>query len=134
VSPEKRITITLDICPDCISQFQRYQDLAYAYAVAYCLAKESIPDQIMMRDFAQRSVELEKRIKTEKKDPKDIFEEHKEELVLLSSQAVEVWNVYTERYQRDFPWLKCVELVKNAENPFLQYQQFIHRKIKNAYG
>jgi len=133
VSQDKPITITLDICPDCMSQFQRYQDLAYAYAAAYCLGKESIPDQVMMRDFAQRSVELIKWIKAEKKDPRDIFEEHKEELVQLSNQAAEVWNMYTARYQRDFPWLKCVELVKNTENPFLQHQQYIHRKIKNAY-
>ena len=134
VSPGKPIKIKLDICPDCMSQFQRYQDLAHVYAVAYCLGKESIPDQVMMRDFAQRSVELIKRIKAEQRDPRDIFEEHKEELVQLSNQAVEVWNIYTVRYQRAFPLLKCVELVKNTENPFLQYQQYIHRKIKNAYS
>jgi len=52
--------------------------------VAYCLGKESIPDQIMMRDFAQRSVQLVKRVKAEKKDPKEIFEEHKEELDLVA--------------------------------------------------
>jgi len=54
--------------------------------------------------------------------------------VQLSNRAVEVWNMYTARYQRDFPLLKCLELVKNTENPFLQYQQYIHRKIKNVYG
>lgn len=133
-SPDKPITIKLDICPDCMSQFQRYQDLAHAYAVAHCLGKEGFTDQIMMRDFAQRSVELVKRIKADKKDPRDIFEQHKEELVQLSNRAVEVWNMYTARYQRDFPLLKCLELVKNTENPFLQYQQYIHRKIKNVYG
>ena len=133
-SPDKPITITLDICPDCMSQFQRYQDLAHVYAVAYCLGKESIPDQVMMRDFAQCSVELIKRIKAEKKNPRNIFEEHKEELVQLSNHAVEVWNTYTTRYQSDFPLLKYVELAKSTENPFLQYQQYIHRKIKNAYG
>jgi len=57
-----------------MSQFQRYQDLAHAYAVAHCLGKEGFTDQIMMRDFAQRSVELVKRIKADKKDPRDIFE------------------------------------------------------------
>lgn len=134
VSADKPIKITLDICPHCMSQFQRYQDLAPIYSVAYCLGKERIPDQVMMRDFAQRSAELIKRIKTEKRDPRDIFEEHKEELVQLSNHAVEVWNIYTARYQGAFPLIRCVESVKNAENPFLQYHQYIHRKIKNTYG
>ena len=133
VSPDKSIKITLNICPDCESQFQRYQDLAHCYAVACSLGKESIPDQVMMRDFAQRSAELIKRIKTEKRDPRDIFEEHKEELVQLSNHAVEVRNIYTARYQSAFPLLRYVKSVKKAENPFLQYAQYIHRKIKNTY-
>jgi len=117
-----------------MSKFQRYADLAHVYAVAYCLGKQSIPDQVMMRDFAQRSAELIKRIKAEKKDSRNIFEEHREELAQVSNHAVEVWGIYTARYRSAFPLLKCVELVKSTENPFLKYQQYIHRKIKNAFG
>jgi len=62
------------------------------------------------------------------------LEEHKEELAHLSNHTVEVWHIHTARYQSKFHLLKCVELVKSTENPFLQYQQYIHRKIKNAYG
>jgi len=133
-SSEKPIKVTFDLCSDCQLRFQSFNDLAIVYGIAYSLGKEHIRDQIMMRDFAQLSRDLIGRIKTEEKSPIELFEKYKNDLAELSLRATEVSKVYETRYRHIFPLIKLSMVSLRNENPLLWYREFIHRKIKKAYG
>ena len=128
------VTTTFDLCLDCQNRFVPYNTLANTNAIAYCLSKENIPDQIMMRDFAQRSHEFVNLVKAQRiGDPRDIFKQHELELERLSNQAKHVLAVYNSKkskYESICPPLKWAE---PAETPFIQYREYIHRKYKKLY-
>ena len=128
------VTTTFDLCLDCQNRFVPYNTLANTNAIAYCLSKENIPDQIMMRDFAQRSHEFVNLVKAQRiDDPRDIFKQHELELERLSNQANQVLDTYKSKYQRICPLPKWVGFVESAETPFIQYREYIHRKYKKLY-
>ncbi len=125
------VTTTFDLCLDCQNRFVPYNTLANTNTIAYCLGKENIPDQIMMRDFAQRSHEFVYLVKAQQiDDPRDIFKQHEFELEALSNQAKHILHIYKSKYESICPTLKWAV---PADTPFIQYREYIHRKYKKLY-
>ena len=134
VSPNKTTKVTLDLCSDCALRFQRYSELALVYAVAQYFSTQGVPEQVLMRDFVQRSAEIIRRIRSEKKEPEHIFDNSKDDFGQLAFQARQIWKVYKTKCETYPPLTIFIESFDRAENPFLQYQQYNHRKIKKAHS
>ena len=130
-TPEKLVKVVFEMCSDCKAAFgYTYDELAKTFAIASFLLWQDIPEKILMRDFGQYSENLLKDISAQYSDDlSSVVKEHRQELTKLRALAVEV----NEAFQRQtrFSLVGALIFVKCQDNPFIQYKQYVHRKIKN---
>lgn len=128
------ITTTFDLCLNCKKRFVPYDNLAITFAIAKYLGEKAIPDQIMMRDFAQRSSMFIKIVKARKiSDPREVFSQYQNELAQLAELEQHIAETYDFKYKTAYPLLTCIMLTNHQENPFIQYREYIHKKYKKLY-
>jgi len=133
-TPEKLVKVVFEMCSDCKSAFgYTYDELAEIFAIASFLLWKDIPEKILMRDFAQYSENLLKHIKVQDSDElSNVTNKHKQDLIKLKELAMDV-NEAFQRHGTRFSLIEAIRFVKGSDNPFIQYKQYVHRKIRNHY-
>lgn len=130
-SPEKLVKVVFEMCPDCLVTFgYSYDDFAQTFAIASFLLWQNIPEKILMRDFGQYSETLLKHIRTQdSNDLSNVANKYRQDLIKLKKSAIEV-NEAFERYKPRFSLVDALRFVEASDNPFIQYKQYVHKKIK----
>ena len=130
-SPEKRIKVVLEMCPDCRNSFgYDYNEFSIVFGVASILLWKNVSEKILMRDFVQYSESLLNHFKQMHSDDlKNIVNMHRQDLVKLKDLASKI-NEHEQKVSIIDIKTKCPE----EKNPFKLYEIYVNRKIKKEYS
>lgn len=130
-SPEKRIKVVTEMCPDCRNSFgYDYNEFSIIFGVASILLWKNISEKILMRDFVQKSERILNHFKQiHSDDLKNIVNVHREDLVNLKDLASKV-NEHGQNVSIIDIKTKCPE----EENPFKRYEIYVNRKMKKEHS
>jgi hypothetical protein len=128
---EKRVKVVFEMCPSCRASFgSDYDEFAVSFAIASFLLWQNIPEKILMRDFGQYAENLLTRIRElDSHDLEDIVNKYRQDLIKLKELASKV-NAVFETHRARFPLPVILQFVQERDNPFIQYKNYVHKKIK----
>lgn len=128
---EKRVKVVFEMCPGCRASFgYDYDEFAASFAIASFLLWQNIPEKILVRDFGQYAENLLTRIRElDSHDLEDIVSKYRQDLIKLKELASKV-NAVFETHRARFPLPVILQFVQERDNPFIQYKNYVHKKIK----
>ena len=131
---EKRVKVVFEMCTDCRASFgYDYDEFAVSFATASFLLWQNISEKILMRDFGQYAENLLTRIRElDSHDLENVVNKYKQDLIKLRELAIEV-NATFETHRARFPLPVILQFVQARDNPFIQYKNHVHRRIKRKY-
>ena len=131
---ENRVKVVFEMCPECRVSFgYDYDEFSVSFAKASFLLRQNIPEKILMRDFGQYAENLLNRIRElDSHDLESVVNKYKQDLIKLKELATEV-NAAFETHRVRFPLPVIIQFVQARDNPFIQYKDYVHRRIKRKY-
>ena len=131
LSPEKRIKVVTEMCPDCRSSFRYdYNDFGFIFGIASVMLRKSDPEKMLMRDFVDYSND---RLGVFKQMPaeglREIVNVHSEDLIKLRDLASRV-----DEHRQKVSVTEIVDICSPRENPFKKYEAYVNDQIKKQYS
>lgn len=140
-SEKKRVKVKftvdqkLSMCDDCKREFfYDHDDLAFTYAISRVLLNKGVPEANELGRYLEFQLYILNHIRVEHKydDPKEIIEQHREELHHLRDFTNAV-NEIIERYRRAWDFVSVIERVPASGNPFVEFRKFMQGKIRRKW-